>query len=277
MSLATKVDELMPRLHPGWKHLILEENLAKMTGIEVAQRILRACGRTDVKVCLLQDERNCYSPMLNWIGLSEDVAGSRSVMAAAIAAHEIGHAIQPKFEEKLCRSLKNSPLLHLGLLGELCILMFQVVREMHEWLKSVPLSERQPQDQGSDQRSQIHQFQQNLKLSKLHHQRHLSHLVIVLVKWGLILLLCPFYLTLYLTLGLAITIVIMILIPLSIFCALICRGLIFLSELHASFWAIRLLKQHKILDIHQQKAARKFLLAAALTYLGGCSIDRLFA
>lgn len=273
MSLETTIDWLMPRLNPGWKHLLLNESLGKMTGAEVARRILRECGRTDVKVCLHQNGRNCYVPLLNWIGLSEDVAVSRSVMASAIAAHETAHAIQPKFEEKLCRSLKNSPILSLGTYGEQFILMLQIISVMREALKIIPLSEWQTQDQGSDQRSDTYQFQKNLKFSKLHHQQHLGYLVILLVKWGLMLLLYP----VFWLLSLPAVIVFMILTALSIFCAFICRGLIFLSELHTSMWAIRLLRQHKILDIYQQKVARKILLAAALTYLRSNSIDRLFA
>ncbi len=66
MTLETTVDELMPKLHPHWKHLLLGENLGKMTGSEVARRLLREQGRTDIKVCLSQYERNCYSPFLNF-------------------------------------------------------------------------------------------------------------------------------------------------------------------------------------------------------------------
>lgn len=273
MSLETIIDWLIPRLNPGWKHLLLKESLGKMTGAEVVQRILRECGRTDIKVCLHQDGQNCYVPLLNWIGLSEDVASSRSVMASAIAAHEIAHAIQPKFEEKLRSALKNSPILYLGTFGEQFILILQVFSEIRNAPKIIPWIEGQPQDQRSDQRRETYQFQNNLKLSKLHHQRHLGYLVILLVKWGLILLLYP----VFWLLSLAAIIVFVILITLSTCCAFVCRGLIFLSELHTSLWALRLLKQHKILDIHQQKAARKILLAAALTYLRSNNTDRLFA
>lgn len=82
--------------------------MGRLTGTEVALRILRELGRMDVKVCLIQGDQNCYSPMLNWVGLSENVAGSRSVLAAAIAAHEVGHALQFGFIEKLGRYLKDS-------------------------------------------------------------------------------------------------------------------------------------------------------------------------
>lgn len=53
---------------------------------------------------------------------------------------------------------------------------------------------------------------------------------------------------------------------LSVLYEFIRRLLIFLNELDASLSALRLLKQYKILDRRERVAARKFLLAAGLTY-----------
>lgn len=67
-----------------------------MTGAEVAQRILDANGITNVRVepsdgGALSDH---YDPGARTVRLSDVVYGRRSITAAAIAAHEVGHAIQ---------------------------------------------------------------------------------------------------------------------------------------------------------------------------------------
>lgn len=66
-----------------------------MSGEEVAQKMLRENGIYDVQVVptkgMLTDH---YDPRTKTVALSEGVFASRSVAAAAIAAHECGHAIQ---------------------------------------------------------------------------------------------------------------------------------------------------------------------------------------
>lgn len=66
-----------------------------MSGAEVAQKMLRGNGIYDVQVVptkgMLTDH---YDPRTKTVALSEGVFASRSVAAAAIAAHECGHAIQ---------------------------------------------------------------------------------------------------------------------------------------------------------------------------------------
>ena len=66
-----------------------------MSGAEVAQKMLRDHGIYDVKVVatngMLTDH---FNPQTKTIALSEGVYGSRSVAAAAVAAHECGHAVQ---------------------------------------------------------------------------------------------------------------------------------------------------------------------------------------
>jgi Zn-dependent membrane protease YugP len=66
-----------------------------MSGAEVAQKMLRDHGIYDVKVVptrgMLTDH---FNPQTRTIALSEGVYSSRSVAAAAVAAHECGHAVQ---------------------------------------------------------------------------------------------------------------------------------------------------------------------------------------
>jgi Zn-dependent membrane protease YugP len=66
-----------------------------LTGRQVAEKMLRDNGIYDVEVIsvggMLTDH---YNPMNKTINLSEGVYNSSSVAAAAIAAHETGHAVQ---------------------------------------------------------------------------------------------------------------------------------------------------------------------------------------
>ena len=67
----------------------------RMSGAEVAQKMLNDHGIYDVKVVstrgMLTDH---FNPQTKTIALSEGVYDSRSVAAAAVAAHECGHAVQ---------------------------------------------------------------------------------------------------------------------------------------------------------------------------------------
>lgn len=66
-----------------------------LTGREVAEKMLREHGITDVKVVsvdgFLSDH---YNPANKTVNLSPDVYHANSVAAAAVAAHECGHAVQ---------------------------------------------------------------------------------------------------------------------------------------------------------------------------------------
>src|SRR5688572_25986130 len=68
---------------------------AGMTGAEVALKMLRDNGIHDVKVVsvngFLSDH---YNPATKTVNLSPDVYNGISVAAAAVAAHECGHALQ---------------------------------------------------------------------------------------------------------------------------------------------------------------------------------------
>ena len=66
-----------------------------MSGAEVAERMLQDNGITDVQVVsvrgMLTDH---YNPRNKTVNLSEGVYNQRNAAAAAVAAHEVGHAIQ---------------------------------------------------------------------------------------------------------------------------------------------------------------------------------------
>jgi Zn-dependent membrane protease YugP len=66
-----------------------------MTGAEVASRMLHESGINDVKVISVDGKlTDHYNPLDKTVNLSPDVYGGRSVAAAAVAAHECGHAVQ---------------------------------------------------------------------------------------------------------------------------------------------------------------------------------------
>lgn len=66
-----------------------------MTGREVAEKMLRDNGIYDVRVTSTPGSlTDHYNPMNKTVNLSEDVYDSCSVAAAAVAAHECGHAVQ---------------------------------------------------------------------------------------------------------------------------------------------------------------------------------------
>ncbi|MBP5134452.1 MAG: zinc metallopeptidase [Paludibacteraceae bacterium] len=66
-----------------------------MTGKEVAEKMLRDNGITDVRVMSIQGQlTDHYNPVDKTLNLSEPVYGTCSVAAAAVAAHECGHAVQ---------------------------------------------------------------------------------------------------------------------------------------------------------------------------------------
>lgn len=66
-----------------------------MTGAEIAQKMLNDHGIQDVKVIstpgMLTDH---YNPANKTVNLSEGVYNQRNAAAAAVAAHEVGHAVQ---------------------------------------------------------------------------------------------------------------------------------------------------------------------------------------
>lgn len=74
-------------------------NARNMTGAEVAQRILEANGIYDVTVeCLQSHSGDHYDPKSKTVRLSYDNYNYPTITAAAVAAHECGHARQDNEE-----------------------------------------------------------------------------------------------------------------------------------------------------------------------------------
>lgn len=66
-----------------------------LTGKDVAERMLRAHHITDVRVISTPGQlTDHYNPTNKTVNLSESVYHSSSIAAAAVAAHECGHAVQ---------------------------------------------------------------------------------------------------------------------------------------------------------------------------------------
>ena len=66
-----------------------------LSGKEVAQKMLQDHGIYDVQVMSTEGQlSDHYNPQNRTVNLSTDVFHGRSVAAAAVAAHECGHAIQ---------------------------------------------------------------------------------------------------------------------------------------------------------------------------------------
>ncbi|MCQ2175615.1 MAG: zinc metallopeptidase [Bacteroidales bacterium] len=68
---------------------------SSMTGAEVAAKMLADHGITDVSITCIEGKlTDHYNPQTKTVNLSRSVFGSRSIAAAAVAAHECGHVVQ---------------------------------------------------------------------------------------------------------------------------------------------------------------------------------------
>ncbi|MFT5892240.1 MAG: Zn-dependent membrane protease YugP [Dokdonia sp.] len=66
-----------------------------MSGAEIAEKMLADNGIRDVKVISVRGQlTDHYNPTNKTVNLSEVVYGQRNAAAAAVAAHEVGHAVQ---------------------------------------------------------------------------------------------------------------------------------------------------------------------------------------
>lgn len=81
----------------NYSKYLKQNNGLGMTGYEVATKILEMNNLTNVKVNkthgLLSDH---YNPTTKNVNLSSDIYEGKSIAAIAVAAHEVGHAIQDK-------------------------------------------------------------------------------------------------------------------------------------------------------------------------------------
>ncbi|MBN1304753.1 MAG: zinc metallopeptidase [Anaerolineales bacterium] len=70
---------------------------SRQTGLEAARRLINSGGLYDVKIEGVSGKMSDhYDPRTKTLRLSQSVAQSASVASLAIAAHELGHAIQDK-------------------------------------------------------------------------------------------------------------------------------------------------------------------------------------
>ncbi len=66
-----------------------------MSGVEIAEKMLADHGITDVQVISTNGQlTDHYNPKNKTVNLSEVVYSQRNAAAAAVAAHEVGHAVQ---------------------------------------------------------------------------------------------------------------------------------------------------------------------------------------
>lgn len=68
-----------------------------LNGAQIAQKMLNDNGIYDVKITCIDGElTDHFDPTKKTVNLSRDVYGTNSISAAAVAAHECGHAVQHK-------------------------------------------------------------------------------------------------------------------------------------------------------------------------------------
>lgn len=83
------------RLQSVFKKYSREPFPGGFTGKDVAEKMLHDHGIYDVKVVSTRGHlTDHYNPATRTVNLSESVYGSASIAAAAVAAHECGHAVQ---------------------------------------------------------------------------------------------------------------------------------------------------------------------------------------
>ena len=91
-ALGMLVQSILKRKFKKYSHLHLQNNLS---GREIAEKMLADNNIYDVKVIsakgMLTDH---YNPQNKTVNLSEGVYNQRNAAAAAVAAHECGHAVQ---------------------------------------------------------------------------------------------------------------------------------------------------------------------------------------
>lgn len=128
------------------------ETEKRMTGREAAERILSTAGITDVKVERINGRlTDHYDPRNKVLRLSEATYNQTSVAAVAVAAHEVGHAIQDQKDYAFLKMrsaiapvvqigstiamplifigllLQLSGLINIGILAFSLVLLFQLV------------------------------------------------------------------------------------------------------------------------------------------------------
>ena len=83
------------RLKSKFKKYSQQPLYSGLSGREVAEKMLADNGIYDVQVTCVQGHlTDHYNPSNKTVNLSEQVYHGRSIAAAAVAAHECGHAVQ---------------------------------------------------------------------------------------------------------------------------------------------------------------------------------------
>ncbi|MFP2995702.1 zinc metallopeptidase [Spongiivirga sp. MCCC 1A20706] len=83
------------RLKSKFKHYSKVHLRNGMSGAEIAEKMLADHGITDVKVISTPGQlTDHYNPRNKTVNLSDVVYSQRNAAAAAVAAHEVGHAVQ---------------------------------------------------------------------------------------------------------------------------------------------------------------------------------------
>jgi Zn-dependent membrane protease YugP len=92
MILSLIVSQVLKSKFRKYSKILLDNG---MSGRDVAERMLRDNGISGVRVeCVPGQLTDHYNPVDKTINLSPDVYNGRNVSAAAVAAHECGHAVQ---------------------------------------------------------------------------------------------------------------------------------------------------------------------------------------
>lgn len=85
------------RVSSAYKHWSQVPNSLRIRGADAAQRLLRYAGLGNVQLEGVRGNMSDhYDPQSNVLRLSDGVGNSASVASLAIAAHEIGHAMQDR-------------------------------------------------------------------------------------------------------------------------------------------------------------------------------------
>lgn len=90
MLVSLLVSSTLKRRFSEYSHIPI-----RLTGAQVAEAMLRQNGIRDVRVISTPGQlTDHYDPVAKTVNLSESVYAMNSVAAAAVAAHECGHAVQ---------------------------------------------------------------------------------------------------------------------------------------------------------------------------------------
>ncbi|MES2616471.1 MAG: zinc metallopeptidase [Bacteroidota bacterium] len=92
MVISLVVSSKLKRKFKQYSQISLRNN---MSGAEIAARMLSDHGISDVKITHVDGElTDHYNPLTKTVNLSSAVYSQRNAAAAAVAAHECGHAVQ---------------------------------------------------------------------------------------------------------------------------------------------------------------------------------------